>query len=50
MTKEELININGGAAINASWLNALSRGVETLYNLGRSLGTIIKYLVKGTRC
>ena len=50
MTKEELININGGASVNASWLNALSRGVETLYNLGRSLGTILRYITKGIRC
>ena len=30
MTKEELINVKGGASINASWLNAISRGIETL--------------------
>lgn len=50
MTKEELINVKGGATVNASWLNALSRGVETLYNLGRSLGTILRYITKGIRC
>lgn len=50
MTEKELMNVNGGATINASWLNALSRGVETVYNLGRSLGTILRYLSKGIRC
>lgn len=50
MTKEELINVTGGASINASWLNSISRGIETLYNLGRSLGTVFRYLTKGIRC
>ena len=50
MSKEELNNIVGGASISASMLNALSRGVETIYNLGRAFGTAINMLIKGRRC
>ena len=50
MTNEELYKINGGATINASWLNSLARGVEVLYNLGRSFGTAIRMIIKGSQC
>ncbi len=50
MTQEELHNVVGGATINASWLNALARGIETVYNLGRGFGTAIRMLIKGSRC
>ncbi len=49
MTEEELINITGGG-LSASLLNALSRGVETIYNLGRAFGTAINMIIKGRRC
>lgn len=50
MTNQELINVVGGATINASWLNALARGIEVIYNLGRSFGTAIRMIVKKTKC
>lgn len=50
MTKEELLNISGGSTLNASWLNAIARGIETVYNLGRSFGTAVRMLIKGSRC
>ena len=50
MRKEELVNVVGGATINASWINALARGIDTLYNLGRSLGTALRMLTKGITC
>lgn len=50
MTDKELINVVGGASINASWLNAVARGIELVYNLGRNLGTAVRMLVKGSRC
>ena len=50
MTDQELYNISGGASISASMLNAISRGVETLYNIGRAFGTAINMLIKGKRC
>ena len=51
LKKEELLNISGGASIaNASFLNALSRAVSTLMDLGRSLGTSIRRSVSGKIC
>ena len=50
MTDKELYEITGGASISASMLNAISRGVETIYNLGRAFGTAINMIIKGRRC
>lgn len=50
MSQQELININGGATVNASWLNALARGIVTLYDLGRSLGTALRMIISKTKC
>jgi hypothetical protein len=50
MTNQELASTIGGSSINASWLNALARGIEVVYNLGRSLGTGVRMLVKKTKC
>lgn len=50
MIKEELIKIKGGAAITASMLNAIARTIESIYSLGRALGTGIRMLVSGSRC
>lgn len=52
MTKEELIITTGGATkgLNATFLNALSRGIEACYNLGRACGTAIRMLIKGKKC
>ena len=49
LNKEELINIKGGG-ISASWLNAVSRAVSTLLDLGRSLGTSIRRSISGKVC
>ena len=48
--KEELINISGGATVNASLINALARGAEFLYNLGSSFGTSIKMYITKKSC
>ena len=49
LKKQELLNISGGG-ISASWLNALSRTVSTLLDLGRSLGTAIRRTISGKVC
>lgn len=38
----ELINIKGGAVFSASVVNALVRMITSAYELGRTLGTIIR--------
>ncbi len=50
LKKEEMLYISGGASISASFLNALSRAVTTLVDLGRSLGTSIRRTISGKVC
>ena len=50
LQKDELLNISGGASISASWLNAMSRAVTTLMDLGKSLGTSIRRSISGKIC
>lgn len=50
LKKEEMLNVFGGAGVSASMLNALSRAVTTLLDLGRSLGTAIRRSFSGKIC
>lgn len=52
LKEEELKKIEGGAVsyTSAAFLNAISRGINTCYNLGRTCGTALKYLLKGKSC
>lgn len=49
LKNDELIKVSGGA-ISGTMLNALSRGLSTLLDLGRSLGTAIRMIITGKRC
>ena len=49
LNKEEMLNISGGG-ISASFINALARGINTLLDLGRSLGTSIRRSISGKVC
>lgn len=46
---EQLKQIEGGA-IAASYITALVRGVNTIIELGRSLGTAIRRIQTGKLC
>ena len=51
LNKEELLNVNGGASLlTASFLNAASRIISTILELGRSLGTSIIRSTTGRYC
>ena len=50
LKKEEMLKISGGSGISATWLNAISRAVSTLMDLGRSLGTSIRRSISGKVC
>lgn len=41
LQKQELLNIEGGA-ISGSFLSSLIKGINSLLELGRSLGTAIR--------
>ena len=44
MTNKELNNIIGGASsISGTLLNSISKLIETLLDLGRSIGSAIRY-------
>lgn len=52
LDNKELLNIDGGAAsfYTAAFINAAARGISTVMNVGRSLGTAIRRLVNGKWC
>ena len=46
---QELKSINGGA-ITAAYLTAIVRGVNTILDLARSIGTAIRRIQTGNLC
>lgn len=51
INNSELILISGGAfSWSASMLNAISRGIETVFNIGRSIGTSIRMIFSRKVC
>lgn len=52
MSSEELYNVIGGAVsyTSATFLNAIARGINSLYNIGRASGTALRMLITGKRC
>ncbi len=49
ISKEELLKITGGD-LTSGMLNALARGLSTLTDLGRALGSAIRRMVSGKIC
>ncbi len=49
MQNEEMIQVIGGA-ITFSWINALSKAVSTIYELGERTGSTIRRIVTGKYC
>ena len=49
MSEQELIATVGGA-ITATWLNSLSRIINTICDLGRTVGTAINMIFSGRKC
>ena len=52
LDNKELLYIEGGALnwLSASFLNAASRALSTIMELGRSLGTAIRRTINGSVC
>lgn len=50
LNNKELLVIDGGASLSASFFNAISRTVSTVMEVGRSLGSAIRRLINGTYC
>ena len=50
LNNEELMSIEGGAGFTAALLNAASRAISTLMELGRNLGSAIRRTINGSVC
>lgn len=50
LDSNELKNIKGGINITAALIASLSRGINSILDLGRSLGTSIRRLQFGNFC
>lgn len=49
LNKEEMLEIDGGA-ITSAMLNAISKAINTLYELGRQTGSAIRRIIKNKYC
>ena len=49
LKKEEMKQIDGGA-FTSTMLNAISKAINTLYELGRQTGSALRRLLKNTHC
>ena len=48
LKKEEMQEINGGG-ITSSMINAISKGINTLYELGKQTGAALRRIISGKR-
>lgn len=48
--ENDLFEIFGGVNVSGSIINAFAKGIESLLNVGRSLGTAIRRLYNGNLC
>lgn len=49
LNKEEMLKIDGGAFTSAM-LNAITKAVNTLYELGRQTGSALRRIMKKNYC
>lgn len=50
LNSKELYSIVGGATLTAAFLNAIARGLGTILELGRSVGTAVRRIGNGSIC
>ena len=50
LSKKELIYIVGGINITASFISAISRGINSVLGLGRSFGSALRRIIDGRLC
>ena len=50
LERETLIKIEGGGLLSGTVLNAIIKGVNTILDLGRSLGTALRRINTGNVC
>lgn len=50
LNKKELLKIEGGLSLSGSIINSFVRGINSLLDLGRSLGTAIRRITSNSVC
>lgn len=53
MSDEQLIKVEGGAFkkwINATFLNSVTKAVETIFKIGESFGKSVSIIIFGRKC
>lgn len=50
LEKRDLVNVEGGLKLSASLFNSLAKGINTILNLGRSLGSSIRRIGSNNLC
>ena len=50
LSKGELLSIVGGISITGTFINAIARGINSIIDLGRSLGTAIRRVSANNLC
>lgn len=50
LEKEELLNIVGGISITGTLINSICRGINSILEVGRSLGSAIRRIGGGKMC
>ncbi len=50
LNNQELIMISGGLSLSGTLINSISRGINSLLEVGRSLGTAIRRIISKNLC
>ena len=50
INRNELYSIIGGAGLTGTMLNAIAKGVTSMYNIGRALGSALRRAISGKYC
>lgn len=50
LNRNQLLNIVGGFSISGTLINAFVRGINSILDLGRSIGTAIRRMQNGNIC
>ena len=50
MSNQELLLVRGGSFFSATYLNAIARSINSVLELGRTVGTSIRMMLSGKKC
>lgn len=50
LTKEEMFQVSGGAAITYSWINAITKAVTLVYQVGQAIGSTLRRVTSRNYC